>query len=68
MYDDNHEQRPKTALTTEVEKHIKEVRSFKAKTGKNAQSQEPEERAKKAHNDAKLSAIFVTKFGILQIN
>ena len=55
MYDDHHEQRPKTSLTSEnvkVNKHIKETRSLKAKTGKNAQPQEPGESARTAHNDA----------------
>ena len=56
MYDDNYEHRPNTALTSEndkVEKHIKEARSLKAKTGKNAQLQEPGESSKKAHSNAK---------------
>ena len=56
MYGGSHEQRSKTALTSEnvmEDKHIKDARSLKAKTGKNSQPQGPGESVKKAHNDAK---------------
>ena len=57
MYDHHHGQRPKASLTSEnvkVNKHIEEATSLKAKSGKNAQQQEPGESAKKAHNDDSL--------------
>ena len=64
MYGDHHEQRNKTTLKLEnvnVDKHIKEARSLKAKTGKNAQPQDPGESAKKARNDDSLKCNFCDK-------